>query len=99
MTFSKALKIEDHLADISFSVYSDLFPISDKCTRVKLFAAGVFTEKIEPDEHGNITKITCASHLDIGLPKSLNNIARKFAGVTIPPLTKKINTELRRYLG
>ena len=99
LTFSKTLTLGDNLADVTFSILSDLYPIKDKCVRVKLFVAGLYVEKIDPDTDGNITKITCVSHMDVGLPKALNNIARKFAGTTIPPLTKKIVIELKKHLG
>ena len=96
LAYSNATTINGNLATVSFSVESDHYPIINKVVRVKLFVAGLYTESIEPDVDGNFTKITCVSHMDVGLPKGLNNIARKFAGTTVPPITKKIVSEMKK---
>lgn len=97
LAYNKSTHVNGNLAEITFSVQSDLYPVSDGAVRVNLYVAGLYAEHIEPDEFGNKTKVTCLSHMDVGLPKALNNVARKFAGTTIPPLTKKISTQLRKY--
>ena len=97
LTYSKSLRHKENLVDVSFSVESALYPVPPKTVRVSLFVAGIYTESIEPDETGNITRIICLSHMDIGLPKAFNDMARKFAGTSIPPLTKKISAELKKF--
>ena len=73
LTYSKTLQHKENMADITFSVESELYPVPPKTVRVKLFVAGMYTESIEPDEFGNITRITCLSHMDVGLPKAFND--------------------------
>lgn len=98
LAFSKNIELFGNLATVSFSLESEKYPIVDNIVRVKLFVAGMYVESIIPDEFGNFCRVTCLSHMDVGLPKNLNNIARKFAGTTLPPITKKIVTQLKKYL-
>ena len=98
LAYTKSTKVFGNLADVSFSVESEKFPIGPNVVRVKLYTAGVYIEDIPADEKGNQIKITTFSHMDVGLPKNLNNIARKFAGTTIPPLTKKISAQLKKFV-
>lgn len=98
LAYTKTIQLFGNIADITYSVESEKFPVQNGVVRVKLYVAGMYIEKIDPDESGNITRVTCLSHMDIGLPKNLNNIARKFAGTTIPPITKKIVTQLKKYV-
>jgi hypothetical protein len=97
LTYTRSMHIHGNLAGVTFSVESEKFPITNGAVRVKLFVAGLYAEEIPMDEMGNTTKVTCISHMDVGLPKALNNVARKFAGTTIPPLTKKICTQLKKH--
>lgn len=97
LAYTKVVDLNGVLAHVTFSVESDLYPVPPKTVRVQLFVAGTYAEKIEPDELGNICKVTCLSHMEVGLPKAFNDIARKFAGNTIPPITKKIVSELQKY--
>lgn len=97
LAFCKSTTINGNLAEVTLSVESEAYPKGEKSVRVILYCAGLYAESIDPDDQGNKTKITCLSHMDVGLPKALNNVARKFAGTTIPPLTKKICTELKKY--
>lgn len=98
LAYTKTTSMNGNIADVTFSVESDKYPVSNGVVRVKLFVAGMYIERIDPDENGNLIRVTCLSHMDIGLPKNLNNIARKFAGTTIPPITKKIVTQLKKYM-
>lgn len=98
LAFSKNIELFGNLAVVSFSLESDKYPIVDNIVRVKLYTAGMYIENIIPDENGNFCRVTCLSHMDVGLPKNLNNIARKFAGTTLPPITKKIVTQLKKYM-
>ena len=98
LAYTTSTKVLGNLADITFSIESDKFPVESNVVRVKLYVAGLYIESIPEDEKGNQIKITTLSHMDVGLPKNLNNIARKFAGTTIPPLTKKINTQLKKFV-
>jgi hypothetical protein len=98
LAYTTSTKIFNNLADVTFSVESEKYPIESNIVRVKLYVAGLYLESIPEDEKGNLTKVTCFSHMDVGLPKNLNNIARKFAGTTIPPLTKKINTQMKKFV-
>jgi START domain len=99
LAFTKTLKLDGNPCSITFTIESDNFPVPDKVVRVKLFTAGVYTETIPPDQFGNTTKITCLSHMDVGLPRAMNNMARKFAGASVPPITQKIVTEMKKHLG
>ena len=98
LAYTMSTKVFGNLADISFSVESEKFPIGPNVVRVKLYVAGIYIEDIPVDEKGNQIKVTTFSHMDVGLPKNLINIARKLAGTTIPPLTKKISIQLKKFV-
>ena len=58
LRYSKTLQHKENIADITFSVEIELYPVPQRTVRVKLFIAGMYTEGIESDEFGNITRIT-----------------------------------------
>lgn len=96
LVFSKKTIIDGVLALLSVSVESEDYPVEKNIVRAKVIG-GLYAENIEDDGKGNTTKITIISHMDVGLSKTLNNIVRKYLGTSIPPQTKKIVAEMKKY--